>query len=230
MKNYYEFLNEANVNMGSLLIQKCIENTEGATLLPDGRLRLSVYRQQKPIQNGKMSIRGGVFYIPSKKIFELDKVAYDGTGGNFGGGETVTGNITLKTPIFCNDDGGGGGPEIAYKRLFGKQKFDKLYYDIQIFSRGICNEHTNEILNRPTTQLEDLLHSYNCDKSIAKYMLTNSSTYRQIKFAIKEFVISTAIKTRGFDSILCYNPRIAQFTELFYLKQEYYPTASGFEL
>lgn len=226
MKKFNEFLTE-KININDLNILSALSFCKDAELLPNGKLKLNVYRFQKPIQFGKLAVRSGVFYLPSKVTYDLYKDNFN--MANFGGPKLVHGTITISNPCVVEANIGGAAPRKAFQKTFGDSKWQTLRND---------TDQITDLIRQPDeciSLIQKKLKKWKCDDSIAEYMYkTSSNDYVQLEFAFWEYVIANKMRERGFDSILSYiysffvNGEI--LTELFYLNQTHYPSKSGFEL
>ena len=133
-----------------------IENTPGASVLPDGRIKMDVSRYQKPEQGGCTSIRTGVFYCP-----ELKSPYSKSLHKTYGGSQYISGTLVLHHPYIIKSGAGGNGPEKAFTNLYGKVKLDELHRDIfkvvgcrnkydmeeqTVETSGFTVEHTSHII------------------------------------------------------------------------------------
>ena len=201
---------------------EAVNNTPGAEILPNG-IKLDISRYQKPEQSGGWSVRTGVFFLPELKS---PYSSYYKNKKSYGGKEYVTGKTIIKNPYIIKAGTGGIGPEKAFIKIVGNEKFDEMRNDIS----GILS-----YFKRPKYQIEEdvveFLDKYDGDVDSAYDIVRWSNEGNRMKYALQEHIIAHTLRDAGYDSVLSYSksggrPRLS---ELFDLRQKRYPGETNFE-
>lgn len=204
---------------------EAVNNTPGAEILPNGNIKLDISRYQKPEQYGGWSVRTGVFYLPELKS---PYGSYYKNQKSYGGKEFVTGKTIVKKPYIIKAGTGGLGPEKAFIKIVGKQKFDEMISDI----RGVLGFNQSlSLAYRSKYQMEEdvieFLDKYDGDVDSAYDIVRWSNEGNRMRYALQEHIIAHTLRDAGYDSVLSYGkPRLS---ELFDLRQRQYPGETNFE-
>jgi hypothetical protein len=203
----------------SVAFMNAIENTPGASIMPDGRIRLEVSRYQKPEQGGMVSIRTGVFYLPELKSpyqrYYKNQIMY-------GGSNYIKGTIIVKRPYIIQSSGGGIGPERAFKELYGKNKYNEL--DNDIIKTILSRDEDEDIIW--------ILEKWGGDVDLYYDIIKYSNIGNRLRTALQEHIIAHKLRERGYDSVISYSKHKGEFhlSEVFDLRQREYPNESGFRI
>lgn len=79
-------------------------------------------------------------------------------------------------------------------------------------------------------RIAGLLDDYGADPSIAEYLINNSTQGNQLRYALQENIIGSAVRDAGHDAILGYGMgrgRSPFISELFDLRESHYPGMNG---
>lgn len=202
------------------MLRQAAGNTPGASFVDDV-LHMNVTRHQLPEQAGEMSTRGGVFYLPESSPYAR-YYKKGGTAGNwYGGGETVAGETALYNPLFVKGQTGGKAPEAAYAELFSKKELadlQKQALDASIASKnyGIKEQLVDRFLGDRAPELQPWAHQ----------IMENSAKGNQLRYALQEAAIGSAVRGKGYDSVLGYSTKRDKspfITELFDVRENRYP-------
>ena len=212
-----------------------IENTPGASVLPDGRIKMDVSRYQKPQQGGMCSIRTGVFYLPELKSPYQSHYKHMNNSGSYGGSVYMSGTVILNHPYILQSGTGGLGPEKAFMELYGKDTHKKLIDDVYkvIHSgKGGYNRSGQYFTIYSEDTVIDFLDRWDGDVDLAYEIIRNSSEGNCMRYALQEHIIAHKLREKGYDSVLSYSKHKGMFhlSELFDLRQMEYPDESGFHI
>lgn len=200
---------------------EAIANEPSAQLTNEGLL-INLKRSQNPKQSGLESVRTGVFYLPEGQATNLKH--YRGKT-NYGGSEPIEGQTLYKNPLFVKGATGGKAPEMAYQQLTDKNQFKELQNDIHkaIFS-GSSNMRTDlvqQFLDKHAPDLSDYAH----------YIIDNSKSGNQLKYALQEAAVAHKVRQAGHDAVLGYSKGKGDkghfFSEVFDVRESHYPTPYG---
>ena len=218
----------------SIPAMNAIKNTPGASVLPDGRIKMDVSRYQKPQQAGMCSIRTGVFYLPELKSPYQKHYKQQHNMGSYGGSMYVSGTVILQYPYILQSGTGGLGPERAFMELYGKdthkQLIDDVYKVIHSSRLGYRAGKPVSIYSEDT--VIDILDKWDGDVELAYEIIRNSSEGNCMRYALQEHIIAHKLREKGYDSVLSYSKHKGMFhlSELFDLRQMEYPDESGFHI
>jgi hypothetical protein len=199
-----------------------VKNTEGASLIPEG-LMLSVLRQQHPDQEGRNSLRGGIFYQPEGSH---NKYPFTGKNG-YGGSEKINGTTLLKRPMFVKGSVGGMAPTTAYDIIKGNGSCEKMKRSVWHVCRNMISWH-----DMGTTTEQDVynvLKAYGGDERLAKTIFDFGSKNRNwngMAMAMQENIIANTVRNAGYDSIIGWSRRrdgTIFMSEVFDLRETTYP-------
>jgi hypothetical protein len=213
------------------ILTQAVENTPGAAIDPDGALRLNVRRGQSPDQEMAESVRGGVFYLPEgDKNFRHYKGT---TENNYGGNQAVEGETAFVNPLVVKGATGGKAPENAFTQLHGKnaaQQLDKDVMEIVSASSwmkrkdpGAFDQLTQRFFEKYSPELANHID----------YILNNSSKGNQLRYALQEAAVASAVRNAGHDGIVGYsvgrgpNKGKPNISEVFDVRENRYPSPSG---
>jgi len=197
-----------------------VDNTKGSKIEDDGLL-LNVVRYQTPEQEGEISLRSGIFYLP---IEDRNVREYRGGKNGYGGTEKYEGEILLKNPLFIKGATGGKAIENAYDKINGKGSINKLIDDIFkiIMKYKIQPEDLAELL---TKYNED--SDYNENYDLAYDIIRHSKKGNLLRYAIQENIIANSVRNAGYDSVLGYSQRRNgdyYISEIFDVRELTYPS------
>jgi hypothetical protein len=197
---------------------EALNNTPGIEITKNG-IEMDISRYQKPEQHGVPSIRKAVFYLPEKdspykKYYSTGKLGY-------GGGEKITGRTIFKNPLIVKAGTGGHGPEIAYDKIKGKNKYKELHRTIIKAFPWSKNDDRSKI-----DITDELLNRYSGDPSLSHEIVQNSRQGNTLIMAILEHIVGHAIRDAGYDAVICYSKAQGQprLSEVFDVRAFDYPT------
>lgn len=204
---------------------KAIENTPGASIQPDGSIRLRVARYQAPEQAGRPALRGAVFYLPEAKS-RYQRYYTTGREG-YGGRQRVEGEVVIRNPIWAKGASGGRVPQLAYDQIRGKGAYQALRKDIleNVIARlWWTKEDPAETVRRARS----VLHKHGGHDELAEDIVRYSTQSNQLAYAVQENIVAAAAEDAGYDAILGYTvikgePRLS---ELLLLTSKRYPTVN----
>ena len=214
----------------SEILKSAVENTPGANIEPDGLVTIKVARKQMPDQEMSESVRGGVFYLP-----EGDKnLKHYGTARSYyGGQQKIEGDTAFKNPLVVKGATGGKAPEAAYIQIAGKDGFKQLNQDVmkivtaknwmQRKDPGAFEDLTNRFFEKYAPELADL----------KDYIFENSDKGNQLRYALQEAAIGSAVRKAGYDGILGYSLKRGAdkgkpfISEIFDVRENRYPGVAG---
>lgn len=216
-------------------VMNAIENTPGAEVLPDGRIKMDVSRYQKPQQGGMCSIRTGVFYLPELTSPYHKHYKQQHNKSPYGGSVYLTGTVILQKPYTIQAGTGGLGPEKAFGEVYGKDTLKQLIDDIYKVMNSSKSGYTKsgkyvKIYNEDS--VIDFLDKWDGDVDLAYEIIRNSSESNCMRYALQEHIIAHKLREKGYDSVLSYSKHKGMFhlSELFDLRQMEYPDESGFHV
>lgn len=199
---------------------EAVKNTKGAELTPDGLL-INITRYQSENQGGSMSLRTGVFYLPSGSPQEK---YYRGGRLGYGGKIKIEGTTLIRRPIFIKGGTGGKAPESAYDVIKGKGSYQKMRSDVLSkitgWNKRVLAEDIAEIL----TQYNDTDYDDNYD--LGYEILQHSKVGNTLAYAIQENIIAHAVRDAGFDSVLGWSSKkdgSPFISEIFDVREITYP-------
>lgn len=216
-----KFLNyKTNLPLDNDIFMNAVENTSGVELTDVGLVVKSI-RYQKDEQDGEVSLRTGVFYLPSgDKNISFYKGAKYGYGGNI----KHENLILIKNPIFIKGATGGKAPENAYDLLKGRGKYNEMRTAV-VSKLNIQRRQPEDIAQILTDYNEDT--DYNDNYDIAHMIVNNSKVGNTLIYAIMENIIAHAVRDAGYDSVLGYSKRRDGsyfISEIFDVRELTYPS------
>lgn len=215
--------NFARAGSARAIGQQAVLNSGGR--IDSGRFSIPVTRRQKYAQAGNESVRGGVFYLPSSE--KPSRFGYSNPATLYGGPQRISGQREFSSPFFVRAATGGAGPERAYSEAFGRKALKSLQDDVRniVVSRALGPEYLQKI--------DGFIAKYAPEKAsgnFASYLLNSSRQGNQLKYALQELAIGSAIKRRGNDAILSYGfqrgTKAPKLREVFALNEHKYPTSA----
>lgn len=199
---------------------KAVENDPSAQITSEGLL-INLKRSQNPQQSGLESVRTGVFYLPENQASNLKH--YRGKT-NYGGSEPIEGQTLYKNPLFVKGATGGKAPEMAYAQLTDKAQLKELQDDVFkaiVGPQNIRVDLVQQFLNKHAPNLSDY----------ASYIIDNSKSGNQLKYALQEAAVAQKVRDAGHDAVLGYSKGKGDkgefFTEVFDVRESHYPTPYG---
>lgn len=197
-----------------------VNGTPGASITEDGLL-IDLTRYQKEEQEGGMSIRTGVFYLPSgspqEKYYKSGKIGY-------GGRVKIQGETLLRKPLFVKGATGGKAPEAAYDSIKGKGAYQKMRNDV-------LQATTQYGYKVQESDVMEVLEKYGADTSTAFEILYNSREGNTLPYAIQENIVAHAVREAGYDSVVGYSKKRGDssffISEVFDVREITYPTETG---
>jgi len=211
-------------------VMNAIENTPGAEILPDGRIKLQVSRYQKQRQGGMLSVRTGVFYLPELKSPYHKHYKHKDDSGSYGGSVYINGTVILKNPYTIQAGTGGLGPQKAFVELYGKDTYKELVDDIfkMVVFRAPFDTKVNHMVMEEWIQ--EFMEKWDGDPDLAYDIARYSNEGNRMRYALQEHIIAHKLRDKGYDSVLSYSKHKGMFhlSELFDLRQMEYPDESGF--
>lgn len=212
------------------ILGQAVENTPAASIDADGHLVVKLLRSQHPDQEMAESVRGGVFYLPEGSP---NARHYNGTtGNNYGGVQSIEGETAFKNPLVVKGATGGKAPEAAYQQLLGKDKFKELEKDIHEVT-------TADIYKKQAPWMKEELAQKFLEKHApelvnhASYILENSSKGNQLRYALQEAAVASAVRNAGHDGVVGYsvgrgaNKGKPFLSEIYDVRENRYPSPSG---
>jgi hypothetical protein len=212
------------------ILKQAIENTPAASVDADGHLIVKLLRSQHPDQEMAESVRGGVFYLPEGSP---NARHYNGTtGNNYGGNQAIKGETAFVNPLTVKGATGGKAPEAAYTQLLGKDAFKQLEKDIhEVITADIYKkqapwmkqELTQKFLEKHAPELVN--H--------ADYILENSAKGNQLRYALQEAAVASAVRSAGHDGVVGYsvgrgvNKGKPFLSEIYDVRENRYPSPNG---
>ena len=199
---------------------EAIANEPSAQLTNEGLL-INLKRSQNPAQSGLESVRTGVFYLPEGQATNLKH--YRGKT-NYGGSEPIEGQTLYKNPLLVKGATGGKAPEMAYQQLTDKKQFKELQDDVFKAIHGprdIKVDLVQQFLDKHAPDLADYAH----------YIIDNSKSGNQLKYALQEAAVAHKVRGAGHDAVLGYSKGKGDkgnfFSEVFDVRESHYPTPQG---
>ena len=199
---------------------EAIANEPSAQLTNEGLL-INLKRSQNPAQSGLESVRTGVFYLPEGQATNLKH--YRGKT-NYGGSEPIEGQTLYKNPLLVKGATGGKAPEMAYQQLTDKKQFKELQDDVFKAIHGprdIKVDLVQQFLDKHAPDLADYAH----------YIIDNSKSGNQLKYALQEAAVAHNVRVAGHDAVLGYSKGKGDkgnfFSEVFDVRESHYPTPQG---
>ena len=214
--DYKKLKYSTNLPIDNPIFNDAVKNTEGVTITNNG-LEINAIRYQQSTQDGELSIRTGVFYLPIK---DKNVSYYKGTKG-YGGTDKHIGTLIIKNPIFVKGATGGKAPENAYNIIKGKGSFEKLRNDVLSNLRNKLPENIAELLTKYND--DDYDDNYDIGYQILKY----SKKSNTLPLAIQENIIAHAVRDAGYDCVLGYSKRRDNtyfISEIFDVREITYPS------
>lgn len=206
---------------------EAIENTAGATLTEDG-LVIDLVRFQKPSQGGDVSVRTGVFYLPTGSKHARHYKAGPNSE-SYGGPVRVEGQTLIRAPLFVKGSTGGKAPEVAYDTLKGKGAAAKLSGEVfsAINQRGWMKAQGDAAVWLEVIQ--GVLRDHDADPGMAADITRNSTKGNQLRYALQENIIAHAVRAAGHDAVVGYSKGKAGpfIAEVFDVREDTYPTPEG---
>ena len=206
------------------ILQQAVRATPGASIADDGAIRIPLVRNQLEEQSGEVSTRGGVFYLPEKSSYERHYKSGGTPGHWYGGSERITGETAFYNPIVVRGQTGGKAPEAAFAQIRGKDAFAEMQKDITHYSSGVPKEirvdAVAEFLKRWAPEMEDK----------AQYILENSKKGNQLRYALQEAAVGSAVRNAGYDGVIGYSTKRDKtpfVSEVFDVRENRYPTQQG---
>lgn len=202
------------------LFRDAVKETPGAAITKDG-VALRVSRAQKPEQAYEPSTRGGVFYLPEG---DKNMAHYRRQGSTYGGSENISGETMFKRPLFVKGATGGKAPEAAYDELLGKgaiKELDRAVHNAVFAPNNIREEVVTQFLEEHAPEMADLAYD----------IIRNSGKGNQLRYALREAAIGSAVRRAGHDGVLGYSTRRKTkqpfISEVFDVRENIYPDKSG---
>lgn len=215
-----------NLPINNPIFINAIENTEGVKITNNG-LEINAIRYQQSSQEGELSIRTGVFYLPEK---DKNIRYYKNSKSGYGGPQKHTGTIIIKNPIFVKGATGGKAPENAYDLIKGKGAYEKMRNDVlSNCTRGIYKRVLPEDIAEILTKYNDDgdYDNYDDNYDLGSYILKNTKT---LAYAIQENIVAHAVRDAGYDCVLGYSKRKTSddyfISEIFDVREITYPSHS----
>ncbi|CAO0822432.1 hypothetical protein DFAR_3060005 [Desulfarculales bacterium] len=203
-------------------VEEAIKNTEGAEFTPEGRLKLTVVRYQKPWQAGERAVRSGVFYLPESN--SPNKKHYSGKSKIYGGEERFEGETEYRNPLIVKAATGGRAPELAYDAVNGKGAYEKMREEVLKVTRPgwvrVSDGKAAEV-----SRVEELLKKYGGNPNFAYDMVEHSTKGNLLAYAIQEHIVAASLRDAHYDAVIGYGkakgaPRLS---EVFDLREEQFP-------
>lgn len=166
---------------------------------------IPVRRYQKDIQEGQISIRLAVCYLP--RDGRNDRY-FKGIGKTHGGECIFEYDLAVKAPLFVKSGCGGRGYNIVARQMA---------LNIEDVERRIINVLScyfwNHDYNTKRQRIKELLYDYTelkyCKSNILEDILYHIIDYGQkgniLSMALREIIYFDMIRRSGYDSIICYN-------------------------
>lgn len=198
-----------------------VKNTPDARITKDG-LVINVVRYQLQEQEGELSVRTGVFYLPAS---DKNVKHYKGKSG-YGGAVKYEGETLIKRPIFVKGATGGKAPRVAYNQIKGKGSYEKMRSDVlgkvSTYGRKVLPESVAQIL---TDYNKDTNYDENYD--MAYDVVRVSTKGNTLAYAIQENIVAHAVRNAGHDSVIGYSKRrdgTHFISEIFDVREISYPS------
>ncbi|MFZ2907696.1 MAG: LPD1 domain-containing protein, partial [Minisyncoccia bacterium] len=199
---------------------EAVANTAGAAITSDG-LEIDLVRYQKPEQTGDVSVRTGVFYLPTGSKQER----YYRNGARYGGKVKVQGRTLIKRPLFAKGGTGGKAPEAAYDAIRGKGAYQKMRDAIL---KGI-SIHYGQNRMYAVPQVREVLEQFGADPSLAYEILRYSAQGNTLAYALQENIVAHAVREAGYDAVVGWSKGKAGpfVSEVFDVREATNPTEDG---
>jgi hypothetical protein len=209
------------------LLKKAVSNTKGARFVDDA-LVMNVNRNQLVEQAGEPSTRGGVFYLPDNSPYSR-YYKNDSTKGQsyYGGTDNISGETAFYNPLFVKGQTGGKVPENAYIAIKGKKEFEAMQRDVQQYASGIPKGMEEESVARFLEQhAPEMVND-------AWYIAQNSKRGNQLRYALQEAAVSSAVRNSGYDSVIGHSfkrDKSPFITEVFDVRESHYPDGKNYSI
>ena len=199
---------------------EAVANTDGAAITKDG-LEIDLVRYQKPEQAGNVSVRTGVFYLPTGS----KQGRYYRNGAHYGGKLKVQGRTLIKRPLFAKGGTGGKAPESAYDALRGKGAYQKMRDAIL---KGISLSYGQNRMDA-VPQVRAVLEQFGADPSLAYEIVLYSAQGNTLAYALQENIVAHAVREAGYDAVVGWSKGKAGpfVSEVFDVREATNPTEDG---